>query len=312
MCIRDRTGLSPKELGEIYSGKYKIDDIPTTKVAYETITARRTADAALTKAGFVSEIPEGVYMRAAGPPLRTYTIPNLAEFVRKNPNGEQTLRDFGFDDAVVSATSEYNKRTGELVSYLDKGATPTGTGLSRGLGLSSGEISALGRALSELGVKPVGGSYIVAWRQLDDDRKRMVATVFDADWSKGSPISAFAKDIEKIGEMGVAGMLLTAPIQPITTPIGKQLTLKDAKAKLSQTYETELMALRDYIKPNGTFDVKKLDKDIIATPNKGEALLKQTGYKNTDDLKQSLEYYNYGSRVSAKEWTVGGLALIHI
>jgi len=321
--------FTKQELKEIESGKYQVPDpstgqmVATTKSHYDRWVAQGSPTAVqmlvgqdeyetqlgalqrLTSAGFVDKLPEGPYMKSAGtPPLREYTIPAMAEFVRKNPDGMKILRDAGFDDKVLSDVAQWNKTTGDIASYLDKGVKPTGTGLSRGLGLSSGEISALGRAMDNLNFKPVRGSYVEAYRQLNDDQKRAVAVLFDKDWTKGSAFSAFAKDIESISSKNLALQLLTAPVQPITTPIGKQLTLPEAKKQLAQTYETELSTLRDYVKPDGTFDVKKLDK---ADPERVETIAKDIGYDNADELKAGLEYYNYGTRVSAKEWTMAGL-----
>lgn len=333
--------FTPIELKEIQSGRYQVLDFDTNqfvavpKKVYEErealygqypeagtspgkvslpkaiaaqqarYEAQQTALQRLSSAGFVDKLPEGVYMKSADtPPFREYTIPAMAEFVRKNPDGAKTLRDAGFDNKVLSEVAEWNKATGKVASYLDKGVQPTGTGLSRGLGLSSGEISALGRAMDNLDIKPVSGSYVVAYRQLGDDQKRAVAVLFDKDWTKGNAFSALAADIENISSKNLALQLLVAPIQPITTPIGKQLTLPEAKAQLAQTYDTELSELRGYVKPDGTFDVKKLDK---LDPEKVQAIAEDIGYDSADNLKAGLEYYNYGTRVSAKEWTMAGL-----
>ncbi len=83
----------------------------------------------------------------------------------------------------------------DAIVYLDKGVQPTGTGLSRGLGLSSSEISSLGRAMRSLNIKPVSGSYVEAYRQLDDNRRRMVAEAFSADLTRGGISSGVAEDV---------------------------------------------------------------------------------------------------------------------
>jgi len=85
----------------------------------------------------------------------------------------------------------------EAVAYLDKGVQPTGTGLLRGLGLTGTEISSLGRAMRSLNIKPAEGSFVVAYRQLDDNQKRLVAEAFNADLTRGGISSGVAEDILK-------------------------------------------------------------------------------------------------------------------
>ena len=280
--------------------------IEDQRVRYETQVAALNR---LQSAGFVDKLPEGrPYMKSADtPPLKEYTIPAMAEFARKNPDGMKILRDAGFDDKVLADVSEWNKATGQVARYLDKGVQPTGAGLSRGLGLSSGEISALGRALDNLNIKPVSGSYVEAYRQLNDDQKRAVAVLFDKDWTKGNAFSALAADIEHISGKGLVAQLLTAPIQPITTPIGKQLTLPEAKAQLSRDYAPVLSALKDYVKADGTFDIKKYEQAVKSNPNIATQARIATGYTDTDAVKNSMEYYNYATQVTPKEWVTAGL-----
>ncbi len=335
--------FTASELAETQSGQYQVLDfdtntfVPVTKAIYEgqeelysempeagtspgklmlpraiearqkAVEAQKAAVQRLNAAGFVEGKPTVTFKSAGSPPIREFTIPNIAEFIRKNTDGAQVMMDYGFGEDVLSEASQWNAITGSLVARLDKGVMPIGTGLSASLGLTSAEISALGRALDQAGVKPVNGSYVVAWRGLDDDKKRAAAVLFDKDYSKGSSFASFARDIESISSKNLALMLMVAPIQPITTPIGKQLTLDEAKKQLGKEYAVEIQALRGYVQQDGTFDVDRLDKEFKATPEMATKALSETGYKSVDDLKSNLDYYNYATRVTPKEWVVAGL-----
>jgi len=264
----------------------------------------------LKSAGFVDKL-EGTYMTSAdAPSLREFTISTMAEFARNNPDGMQVLRDAGFDEDVLSNVAQWNKVTGDVVAYLDNGVGTIGTGLSAKLNLPAGEINALGRAMDSLGIKPVSGSYVEAYRHLVDDQKRMVAALFEEDYSKGSAFASFAKDIENLSSKGLAFQLLTAPIQPITTPIGKQLTLDEAKAQLSQEYAPVLSALMDYVKPDGTFDINKYEQAVKSDPEVATKARIATGYDDADAVKNSMEYYNYATQVTPKEWATAGLVAV--
>jgi len=85
---------------------------------------------------------------------------------------------------------------GLYVSYLDKGVIPQPDIIGTKLGLSGAEISSMGRALDQLGVKPVDGSYVVAWRSLDEDTKLQAAITVMNDPYKGNAFASVVRDVE--------------------------------------------------------------------------------------------------------------------
>lgn len=285
------------------------------RIAYKTggnaalqkeIDNQDTALARLRSAGFVDRA-EGQVSGIGSPEkkYKTYTIPDMAEFVRKNPDGEKILNDAGFTEDVISNVKQWNKDTGDVVDYLDKGTQVTGSGITARLGLTGGEIGALSRAMSELGIRSVEGSDVVAYRQLNDDQKRAVAALFSQDYSKGNTFSSFAKTVEELSRENLAQSVLFAPIQAITSPIGKQITLPEARAIMSREYAPVISQLGNYVKSDGSFNIKKLDKDIKANKLPIKDVLQTTGYEDVDSLKNDLEYYNYSTKVSAEEWATG-------
>ena len=147
------------------------------------------------------------------------------------------------------------------------------------------------------------------WDALSDNDKVNVALVFDKDYTKSNLYSSFAKSLQDESSKGLYQQILLAPAVAIATPIGKSLTLDEAKKQLSKDFDNELSSLKDYVNKDGTFNITKLDDNLANNPDLGQELLNKTGYKNTDELKSSLEYYNYGTTVTSKEWAVGGLTL---
>lgn len=345
---REQAGYTPKELREIYSGKWAISvsdinpatgepygEVSVSKRQYDKYTAAQKALTAQVKAkerldayGFVEgEVPK-VWMGAPDTPKpKAFTIQELAEFVRRNPDGLVVLRDFGFDRKVTDAISQYNGRVRSSISKINAlfvigDKRYGGKELSLGLAMTRAGFTTIpGASLIEKGTlgglwrdnatgKILTNKELVErrWSNLTDAQKEMIAPIWDADTYKGSYFAEISKGMLDVStKEGVLGTLAYGPILPITQPIAKQLTMAEAKKKLKATYSTELIALRDYVKKDGSFDVKKIGKAIEKDSQFGKDILAKTGYANAKTLEQSLEYYNYGTRVTPREWTIGGL-----
>jgi hypothetical protein len=289
--------------------------------------AQVAALARLRDAGFVDKY-EGPYMRAAGsPPIREYTIPALAEFTRNNSDGMGVLRNAGFGADVLDAVSKYNSELKSAIGRVDAIFKTSderygGPELSLGLLLTKAGITDIPGAHVE--VKGMAGGLVVddksgevltqkeqlerRWGALSDEQKAQIAPDWDADFRKGSYFSAIVKGMEDVAaEAGIVGQLAYAPILPVATPIAKQLTLDDAKEQLSKEYAPILSALKDYVNPDGTFDLKRYDQAVKTNPSIADDVAKQTGYEKSDDIRNSMEYYNYATTVSPKEWVTAGL-----
>ena len=331
---RQKSGLSPQELGEVYSGKYVVTDpvsgekVATTKQSYLDITARKVAEDTLKSAGFTEgEIPKSYIQPAGSPQLRQFTIPNMAEYARRNPDGMKTLKDYGFQDDTINQIKEYNTRLSKSILEVDKL-------LSNGDERYGGKELALDLAMENAGFKEVlnahaqlsgmqGGLWVDdktgevltnkelverKWLALTDAQKEIVAPIWASDYYKGSYIAEISKGMSDIAsKSGAIGMVAYSPILPVTQPIAKQLTLDEAKKELATTYKNELTTLSSYVKQNGTFDVAKLEDDIKKDSNLSSSLLEKTGYKTVNDLKNNLEFYNYSTTVTPKEWAIAGL-----
>ncbi len=119
--------------------------------------------------------------------------------------------------------------------YLDEGVVPRGGGLVMGIGLTGAEVGSLGRALDQLDVKPVGGSYVAAWCNLDDEAKYQAAALVMHDPYKGNAFASVVRDVEYLKSQLPAlaqysilgGELALAFIAP---PIGMTIMATEATA----------------------------------------------------------------------------------
>ncbi len=258
---------------------------------------------------------------------REFTIQNMAQYARTNKDGIKNLATYGFSDEVLESVKNYNTELGKTIGEINglfdtmpRSATDT---------LSSYEM-ALETALRDLEITKIPGAHWYGqvriddetgeaisrkeavkrvWDSLSDSQREQVALEWRSDYFKGSTFAEvthfFQKHAEKEGE---AGTLLFGLPLAITTPVAKQLTLDAAKQELSQRYASELKNLSGYLQSNGSFDVSRLRRDMERDSGLESRMLEQSGYKNREDLLNSLEFYNYGTRVTPKEWAISGLS----
>jgi len=286
-------------------------------------TDRTEAEVRLSEAGFRNEVPD-VYMQAAGsPPLIEYTVPNMAKFVRDNPDGLQVLENYGFSQEVLDTVQQFNQEVTAAVNAIKVKGT---------IRMTDAELLAFKRALDAAGVLeyqtegksseqiyqelPEGEKsprmaerQILGqiWLDLDDDTQIAVAVLFDKDYTKTNYISSMAKDLQHLSSKNLATQILLSIPTAIISPVGKLMTLDDAKTQLNQDFSNELTVLNNYVTKNGTFDIGRLGNDLTNKPELKNSLLEQTGYKDEKELLGSLEYYNYGTTITPKEWAIAGL-----
>ncbi len=265
-----------------------------------------------------------------GPPgmaqPRQFTIPSMAEFVRNNPDGISILRDYNFTDETIAEVGRYNQ---ELKSAADRVADMLGKGKRFG-----GNELALGQAIQTavITVEPLGATQIergtlgglykdvktgkvlsekevvaAKWNALSSEQKLAVAALWDKDYFKGSYFAEITKGMSDVAaQAGIVGQIAYGAILPVTMPVAKQTTLEAAKTQLADNYKTELSVLSGYVGKDGAVDMGRLNTDL-KDDKKVADILQRTGYDNADDLKNNLEYYNYATRVTPKEWATAGL-----
>lgn len=270
-----------------------------------------------------------------------YTIENLSRFARNTTNGLQVLKDCGFAEETVNSVRDFNETATRVITHIGEGlanktlTTGEKQALARiyegiGQGLSIQNLYEAGafdekaynmlkarfgeQALKadpttlEAGIVP---EFLKAiWDKADDDTKVTIAFAFDQDYSKGSSFASVIKSMEYESMKGPWQMTALAIPVSMLSPVGKQITLDEAKKQLNKQYQTELSQFADYVKKDGdyqSFDLDKI-KAKLDSDNKFTAdTLKETGYDSKTQLIQNLEYYNYGTRVDPKEWAVAGL-----
>lgn len=298
-----RQGISPQEL--VLSGQ----DINVVNAAVSAINAEYEqwigARDKLSAAGFIGR--EGTY-----DVVKPLTVSELAKWQRENKEDRETISTY-FTKEVADDIDIYNRTTEEIARYYDQAVEPTGEGLSRGLGITGAEILALGRAADKVGLTPVKGSYVLAWKEADENTKRTIADEIAKDPYKSGAIESIGANIDVIASKGLGYQLIAAPVQPITHVAAKQLSLPEARDILRNEYEDELRALNDYIKDDGSVDIKRLKWDTDYNPQLKSEILTDAGYDDIETLEQNLEYYNNGVKVTGEEWaTAGAVAALDI
>lgn len=324
--VRDKDGKIVIVGWDDIPARYRVIGMGVGLVAMreQMFADQEAATARLEAEGFRETVPE-VYMQAAGsPPLKAYTIPAMAEFIRNNPDGRQVLENYGFTNEVLNLCEKFNKEASSIVDYINKhvGRLPEGEflALKRAIDMT-GELDiktiskmSVGEILEQFPIETTGLDVEAkvlarAWFRLDNDTKVAVAVLFDKDYTKGSRLSSFARDLQHVSSKNLAAQIILAVPTSVLTPIGKKLTLDEAKAQLGEDYQNERKILKGYVDKEGVFDVEKLSSDLDKDPDLEAELLEKTGYKDRKQLIGSLEYYNYGTTVTAKEWAIGGLTL---
>lgn len=274
-----------------------------------------------------------------------FTITNLARFARNNPNGIDVLKDAGFSDEAIKAVREFNKTATKVSSHIADGlkdktkdktlTTGEKQALARiyegiGQGLSIENLYKAGAfdkkaydmlkdrfgkqwveaypTTLEAGIQP---EFLKAvWDNLDDDTKVTVAFAFDRDYSKGSSFASVIKGMEHESMKGPWQLVTLAIPVSILSPVGKQITLEEATKTLNKQYGAELEQFVDYVKKDGgvpSFDLDKIQARLNSDNKFTANTLKETGYDSKKQLLDNLEYYNYATRVSPKEWAIAGL-----
>lgn len=279
--------------------------------------------------GFRTHFPPGPdihpMLRAQRPTregsLLEYTIPNMAKYVRNTKNGRNVLEQYGFPAEVLDQVDKYNTEVLGLVRQLNGSVYK----------LTTAEVLALKRALDNVGklgipkdlsIEQLARRFNIEyttpqdlerkwlarmWFPLDDDTKIAVAVLYDKDYTKKSYLSSVAKDLQHLSSKHMALNLLLAVPTAILSPIGKQITLEDAKNQLGEDYKAELSSLKSYVNKDHTFNIAAVTKALDTKDSFRDKVLEKTGYKNKEELVQSLEYFNYGTTVTPKEWAIAGL-----
>lgn len=258
-----------------------------------------------------------------------YSIENLAKFVRDNPDDSSTLKTLNFSDKIINAVYEYNKKyesTKDEINSLIGGNGSASNVLALGVAIDSTGINSYD-VMTDAGYKVSGALEIgtkwvdkeghilsdaevnnILWNSLTSEQKDSVIRDYEADYFKSDYLAEYNNMIHKGAEGG--GLLSDVAfggVFPITDVVSKQLTLKEAKDYLGEQYSNELKAVSSYIKPDGTVDINKMVSDAEFDPNIRNKLLEDTGYDNIGDLKQNLQYYNNGVKVTAGEWATAGV-----
>ena len=294
------------------------------------IDAQLKAQQAMKEYGFLP--PE-----MAGPPEKgkTYSIPDLAAYARANPTGLQTVRDFygNNGDVVAKQVQEYNDALSASIDKLQSNYlgnpkfnnfSPQGIALDdaiRNAGLQGIVFpDATPKSVNDTIVwfdksgKALDGKDVQQsqWNNMTQEQKLTVASLWDTDYNKNS---YFAETVKGLGEAsqegGILGQIMFSPILPVVNPIAKQITLPEAKAQLTKDYTPVTQALQGiragYFNADGTYNTEQITNDMNANSGFRDRVLTATGYSTTDDLKNSLNYYNQAQKVSAKEWAMAGL-----
>ncbi len=216
--------------------------------------------------------------------------------------------------AITQAQQEINKIT---TATLDTGFLAGFKGQPY-----SAQLLALANAISASGIEvyPTGGYKnsdgtlktlaevaVSKWNAMTSDQQAQVASIYGQDLYRTNLFSEFTGMATKIqAEAGViAGALGFAPITAPLAPIGKWITLPEARQVMSQTYAIELVAVKPYVNANGTVDTDRLQADLNSKPDLKSQVLSATGYGKSEDLVAALNNYNNNITVSKGEIATG-------
>lgn len=273
-----------------------------------------------TKADFIQQMAEQGESWAKIPvgDYGDFTLASLAKWQRDNPEDEETLKTYFGGDAYDNVKN-YNDALKDTISQID-GVLKKAVEDGRINALNTGEGMALQGLLSDAArelnidkndeqfrnmLKPA--VYQKLWELMPEEQKESIANAWSEDYSKSNYFSAIAHRLDEVSSRkNIIVRYAYAPIVPITHVIGKQMTLDEARAVLSTNYEKELQTLNEYVKDNGTFDTNRIMDVLRYDSEKRRDVLDNTGYSNLDELKESLEYYNNGVRVTNEEWAIAG------
>lgn len=261
----------------------------------------------------------------------TYTVAQVANFLNDYPNGEKDLKSANFKQDFIDEAKTYQQELNQGRSYIEEYLKTPDFGP---------EGYTLANAIDNLGIKlppipypfnPRTGQYedvenerlisqkdtlVIHWNDLTDDQKNQVVQAFARDPNKGSYFAAVNELYNTIAQKGgVAGSLVFAPILPVTNVAAKQITLDEAKALLSKEYGKELDTLSQYVKGDGTFDIRAIENAINTdfTGQEQKRILEATGYSDVNSLKDSLTYYNNSVKITPQEWALAsGVALADV
>ena len=257
-------------------------------------------------------------------PQITYTVKDVARFLRENPDGEKVLAQAelnpGFIDAAKDYNDVYQPALKAVNDYFNNDKYAFGS-----------EGYAINNAIESLDIKlpPIPYKYNVRtgqyedpenqrllsqkdllkyhWDGLTDDQKEAVVNAFAKDPNKGSYFGSINKLYQTIAEKGgITGQIVLSPILPVTNVIAKQITIDEAKDILKSQYKNEINVLADYVKPDGTFDIDQLNTYLFGDiyGDRTKKILEDTGYESTDELEKSLDYYNKSIKVTPEEWAL--------
>lgn len=258
-----------------------------------------------------------------------YSIENLAKFVRDNPDDTSTLKTLNFSDKIINAVYEFNKKYEDTKNEINSVIGGNGSAsnvLALGVAIDSTGINSYdvmtGAGYKVSGALEIGTKWVdkdghiltdaqvnnVLWNSLTQEQKDSVIKEYEADYFKSDYLAEYNNMIHKGAEGGgLLSNIAFGGVFPITDVVSKQLTLNEAKDYLGNQYKIELEAVKDYIKTDGTVDIEKLSSATFYDDDLKKKILDATGYENIDDLKQNLQYYNSGIKVTAGEWATAGV-----
>ncbi len=288
--------------------------------------AYKNAQSKLSGAGFIGR--EGTY-----DVVKPMTVQALAEWQRNNPNDTTTISTY-FGKELVNNIKEYNKERDSISNDISSLFKSTAPELSKRLSLQNAIDSAglltkymtdadwklLDRQMQAGNITPSlsKSSLKKIWNKISDNEKDSILENYNADYYKSNYFAEATKTLMKQQEElvkagGVVGQLISgltyAPITGVTGVVAKQLTINEAKQYLNDYYKPLLTAVSTYRKSDGTVDVNKLDKDIASNTALKDKLLNETGYANITDLKNDIDGYNNGVKVTGLEWAEAGATL---
>ena len=258
---RDK-GVNPKDFVSLYNAGLSVDTLrqayPGNDEYFDSIEETLTALKPYTEA---TPTP-GVFMLAAGAPRPIIYSPDFVAALSKGAVTPEQLKLLGYSPKFVEDTQTYVKSLQNVVDNLDKGVQITGTGLSRGIGLSGSEAVDLGTAISEAGIDIQGGSGVVTWRNLSDEDKRKVAQVYATYTDPGGLVSSMYRSLsqittaEKLPSAAKIGLtLVTVPFTALLTPFAKDITVGELKKQLDN------YAVKDVTGVTSGYDLSKYMED---------------------------------------------------
>jgi hypothetical protein len=252
-----------------------------------------------------------------------YSFDNLAKFKRENPDDTTTIETMYKNQELVDKINQYNKslkdNLDEINQYMQdkdlgaKGIAIDNIMLANDIKASPKNVEYDMRigAFKDTSTDEVLSTKDVLarkWNELSDSQKETIINELAKDPTKGNLFASINRTFQIVTEKGgLPAQILFSPIQPITNPIAKQLTLNDAREIMTNSYYAELDAVKDYVKDNKEVDINKLQNRLETDDNYRKDVLEKTGYENSQDLVDNLKYYNNGIKVSWQEWTDAGI-----